>query len=111
MDAATGAVKWRWTGDGPGYASPIVATLAGTRQVITQSQNKLVGVDAADGQLLWEVAIKTPYEQNSVTPMVMGDLVIYAGLENPDHRAARHRRPAPGGRRRRRGATRKCRCT
>lgn len=83
MDAATGAVKWRWAGDGPGYASPILATLGGTRQVITQSQNKLVAVDATSGQLLWEVAIKTPYEQNSVTPMVIGDLVLYAGLENP----------------------------
>ena len=83
LDAATGTVKWRWTGDGPGYASPILATLGGTRQVITQSQSKLVGVDAASGQLLWELALKTPYEQNSVTPMVMGDLVLYAGLENP----------------------------
>ena len=83
MDVATGAVTWRWAGDGPAYASPVVATLAGTRQVITQSQNKLVSVDAAGGQLLWEVALKTPYEQNSVTPMIVGDLVIYAGLENP----------------------------
>lgn len=83
MDAATGTVKWQWTGDGPAYASPVLATIAGTRQVITQSQNKLVGIDAAKGQLLWEVAIKTPYEQNSVTPMVMGDVVLYAGLENP----------------------------
>ena len=83
MDAATGVEKWRWTGDGPGYSSPVVATLGGARQVITQSQNKLVSVDAATGQLLWDVAIKTPYEQNSVTPLVMGDLVLYAGLENP----------------------------
>lgn len=83
MEVATGTVKWRWTGDGPAYASPILATLGGTRQVITQSQNKLVAVDAANGQWLWEVAIKTPYEQNSVTPMVLGDLVLYAGLENP----------------------------
>lgn len=83
MDAATGAEKWRWTGDGPGYASPILTTIADTRQVITQSQNKLVGVAATGGQLLWEVALKTPYEQNSVTPMVLGGLVLYAGLENP----------------------------
>ena len=74
MDAATGAVKWRWTGDGPAYSSPIIATFAGTRQIITQSQNKLVGVGAADGRLLWEVPIKTPYEQNSVTPLVVDDL-------------------------------------
>jgi len=83
MDAATGTVKWRWTGDGPGYSSPVIATFGGTRQAIVQSQNKLVGVDAASGQLLWEVALKTPYEQNSVTPMVVGDLLISAGIENP----------------------------
>ncbi len=83
MDAATGAVKWRWTGDGVAYASPIMATLGGTRQVITQSQNRMVSVDAASGQLLWSVALKTPYEQNSVTPLLIGDLVLYAGLENP----------------------------
>ena len=83
MDAATGTVRWQWTGDGPAYASPVLANIGGTRQLITQSQSKLVGIDAANGQLLWQVAIKTPYEQNSVTPLVMGDLVLYAGLENP----------------------------
>jgi outer membrane protein assembly factor BamB len=83
MDTATGAVKWEWKGDGPGYSSPIIATLSGTRQVIVQSQNKLVGVNAADGRLLWETPIKTPYEQNSVTPVVVNGLVIYSGLENP----------------------------
>ena len=82
-DTATGAVKWQWSGDGPGYASPIVATFSGTRQIITQSQNALVGIDAANGQLLWSVAIKTPHEQNSVTPVVINDLLLYAGLENP----------------------------
>ena len=83
MDAATGAVKWAWKGDGPGYSSPIIATLAGTRQLIVQSQNKLVGVNVTDGRLLWETPIKTPYEQNSVTPVIVNGLVIYAGLENP----------------------------
>src|SRR5688572_11461820 len=83
MDVATGAVKWEWKGDGPAYSSPIVATFAGTRQIIVQSQNRLVSVNAANGQLLWETPIKTPFEQNSVTPVVVNDLVIYAGLENP----------------------------
>lgn len=83
MDAATGAVKWRWTGDGPGYASPILATIAGTRQVVTQSQNKLIGVAAADGRLLWEAPLKTPYGQNAVTPIVVNDVVISAGLDTP----------------------------
>ena len=88
MDVATGAERWRWTGDGPAYSSPIIATFAGTRQVIVQSQNKLVGVNAADGRLLWEVPVKTAYEQNSVTPVVVGDLLIYAGLDIPTMAAA-----------------------
>ena len=83
MDAATGVVRWEWKGDGPAYSSPIIATFAGTRQLIVQSQNRLVSVTVADGRLLWEVAIKTPYEQNSVTPLAVGDLLLYAGLENP----------------------------
>jgi outer membrane protein assembly factor BamB len=83
MDAATGAVKWRWTGDGPGYASPIGATISGMRQIITQSQTKVLGVAATDGRLLWQVPLKTPYEQNSVTPLVVNDVVISAGLDTP----------------------------
>lgn len=83
MDAATGAVRWEWKGDGPAYSSPVIGTFGGTRQVIVQSQTRLIAVDAAKGQLLWEVPLKTPYEQNSVTPLIAGDLVIAAGLENP----------------------------
>ncbi len=83
MDVATGTVKWRWTGDGPGYSSPVMMTKGGMRQIITQSQTKVVGLRADNGQLLWEVPLKTPYEQNSVTPLVMDDVVISAGLDTP----------------------------
>jgi hypothetical protein len=83
MDAATGTVKWQWTGDVPGYASPIIATIAGVRQLITQSESKVIGVSVADGKLLWEAPLKTPYNQNVVTPLVVNDVVISAGLDNP----------------------------
>jgi outer membrane protein assembly factor BamB len=83
MDTATGSVKWQWTGDGPAYSSPILATFSGSRQVVVQSQNKLVGVAVTDGRLMWEVPIKTPYDQNSVTPIIVGDLLISAGLDAP----------------------------
>ena len=83
LDVATGAVKWQWTGDGPGYASPILATFGGVRQIVTQSQTKILGVDAGTGRVLWELPLKTPYEQNSVTPLVVQDRLVYAGLENP----------------------------
>jgi outer membrane protein assembly factor BamB len=83
LDASTGATKWMWKGDGPGYASPVVATIAGTRQVITESRSNVVGVAAADGALLWRIPFTTMYDQNIVTPVVMGDVVIYSGGEQP----------------------------
>ena len=83
FDAATGAEKWKWSGDGPGYASPVIGTFGGTKQVVTQSQYRLVSVSAANGQLLWELPLRTPYNQNSVTPVIYKDMVIYSGLEHP----------------------------
>jgi outer membrane protein assembly factor BamB len=94
FDAATGAVRWSWKGDGPGYASPVVATIGGARQVITQTQKQLVGVALADGALRWSLPFRTPYDQNAVTPVVSGDVVIYSGLDQ-GLRAARVARQGP----------------
>jgi outer membrane protein assembly factor BamB len=81
FDPATGATKWSWTGDGHGYASPIAIVAGGVRQIVTETQTKIVGVDAATGALLWSMPFVTPYEQNAVTPAVAGDLVILSGLD------------------------------
>jgi outer membrane protein assembly factor BamB len=82
FDAVSGVVRWQWTGGAPAYASPVVATLAGTRQLVTQSRTHVVGV-GLDGRLLWQIPLESPYDQNSVTPIVAGDLVIYSALSNP----------------------------
>ena len=82
FDVATGAPRWRWSGDGPAYASPVIAVIAGVRQLITQSENALIGLDAASGALLWRLPFKTSYDQNSITPVVVNDVVIYSGLES-----------------------------
>lgn len=81
FDMETGKPKWQWGGDGPGYTSPILATLAGIRQIVTQSQDRTIGVSAADGSLLWSLPFETAYTQNIVTPVVVGDLVIISGLD------------------------------
>jgi outer membrane protein assembly factor BamB len=78
FDAETGAVKWRWSGDGPAYSSPVVATLAGMRQLVTYTQKFLIGVDPSNGRLLWQLPAKTEYDTNSVTPVVYKDTIIYA---------------------------------
>ncbi len=83
FDVATGKVTWKWDGDGPGYASPVIATLGGVRQLITQSQKHCLAVSPADGKLLWKIPFVTSYEQNSVTPVVAGNLVIFGGVQKP----------------------------
>lgn len=83
FDVATGKVNWKWDGDGPGYASPIIATFGGVRQLITQSQKHCLAVAPADGKLLWKIPFTTPYDQNSVTPVVAGNAVIFGGVGKP----------------------------
>ena len=82
FDVASGTPRWRWTGDGPGYASPVLADIHGTRQLVTQSENALIGVDVASGQLLWRLPFRTSFDQNSVTPVVTKDVVIFSGLDS-----------------------------
>src|SRR5262245_17965813 len=83
-DPATGAVKWTWTGDGPSYGSPIAADIDGTHQVITFSQEFLVGVDAATGQLLWRTPFTARSTTNSITPLVYGGrTIIVSGQGKP----------------------------
>lgn len=83
FDAATGKPRWQWTGDGPAYGSPIIATFSGVRQVIAQTQKLLVGVDASTGTLLWQMPFTTDFDQNAFTPVVFQDLVIVAGIDWP----------------------------
>ena len=83
FDAATGKPRWRWTGDGPGYGSPIIATFGGVRQVIAQTQKLLVGVNAANGALLWQLPFTTDFDQNAFTPVVFQDLLIVGGIDWP----------------------------
>jgi outer membrane protein assembly factor BamB len=79
FDVNTGAVVWSWSGDGPGYASPVVATFDGVRQIVTPTQTKIVGVDAATGALLWERPMVHQFTSNSITPIVSSQMVIVAG--------------------------------
>jgi outer membrane protein assembly factor BamB len=77
-DLATGEEKWKWTGDGPAYGSPVLATLGETKVIIAPTARNLVAVNAGTGKLLWE----QPYSQgryNAATPIVEGQSLIFAG--------------------------------
>jgi outer membrane protein assembly factor BamB len=81
FDLATGDVKWSWNGDGPAYASPIVVSLGGTRQVVTMTQKNIVGVSAATGELLWQRPFVSKFQDNSITPTLYGQTIIVSGTE------------------------------
>ena len=83
FDVNTGDVKWSWPGDGPGYGSPVIAELGGTRQLVTNTQSKLVGVDPATGTLLWEQPFASSNFTNSLTPVIAGQMIILSNNVKP----------------------------
>lgn len=78
FDVETGTVKWAYDGDGPAYSSPIVVSVAGVAQLVTYTQNYLVGVASSSGKLLWKVAAKRAYDTNCVSPLAYKDLLIFS---------------------------------
>ena len=76
-DLTTGEEKWKWTGDAPAYASPVLMTVDGTQVIVTPTEQNMVAVCVADGKSLWQV----PFSQgryNAATPLVDGQTIIYA---------------------------------
>ena len=49
-DLASGDEKWKWSGDGVGYASPVLLSVGGTKQIVILTSQSVVGVGAADGK-------------------------------------------------------------
>ena len=77
----TGAVAWKTGDDKATYATPALATLHGTRQVIFIMESGLVALEAATGKPLWRFAF--PYRTaTGCSPVVAGDVVFCtAGYE------------------------------
>ena len=82
-DINTGAEKWSWKGDGPGYGSPMIAEFDGTRQLVTNTQGKLIGIDPATGMLLWEQPFESSNFTNSLTPVIVGQTVLLSNNVKP----------------------------
>jgi len=76
----SGDQRWKWTGDGPAYGSPVVMTVEGTKQFVTLTDKMVVGVAAADGQLLWQIPfVATGRAYNAATPIIDGQTVFIVG--------------------------------
>lgn len=81
VEAATGKSVWRTAVRGGGeydspFSSPIVATLAGKKQVVVQTRLALKGIDIDSGDELWSQDIEAFRGMNILTPTVYGDSVF-----------------------------------
>jgi outer membrane protein assembly factor BamB len=91
LDPPSGEPRWTYEGDGPGYSSPVVVTLQGVEQIVTQTDAHIVGVSLDSGKLLWRIPFTTPYDQNVVTPIAHGERLIFGGLDSETFAVELHR--------------------
>jgi outer membrane protein assembly factor BamB len=81
LNKQTGEVAWRTLADkggmwGSAFSSPIIATLAGQRQLLVQTRDLLAGVNLADGKVLWSQPVEAFRGMNILTPVVHQDTLF-----------------------------------
>jgi outer membrane protein assembly factor BamB len=81
FDPASGAERWALEGDGPSYSSPILVSVGGVEQLVIQVHRRILGVEPASGRPLWSLPFVTPCDQNIVTPLWTGELLVVSSLD------------------------------
>jgi outer membrane protein assembly factor BamB len=80
FDMKTGNERWKYTGEGPAYASSSVMTVNKTKLLILFTEKSLLALTLEDGKLQWQVA--APPQQrfyNCVSPYIDGNKIYYTG--------------------------------
>jgi outer membrane protein assembly factor BamB len=72
-DRRTGTRRWTALDDRQSYASPMIATLAGRRQIVVLSASRLMGLSPDRGNVLWE------YPWTATVPFVAAQPVVVSG--------------------------------
>jgi outer membrane protein assembly factor BamB len=74
LDAATGATRWqsKGLGDRSAYCSPALLALGGRTQIVTHTENSVVGLDPSDGRVLWSHGHRNQYAVHPNTPVAAG---------------------------------------
>ena len=81
LNKHTGELVWRTLAEKGGmmgsvFSSPVFADLAGRRQLVVQTRDRLAGVDPADGKVLWEQAVEAFRGMNILTPVAYKDTLF-----------------------------------
>jgi outer membrane protein assembly factor BamB len=77
FDTRTGAVRWT-VGSGGFFASPILVSLEQTQQVVSATQDFVIGV-TLDGRVLWRFPMDS--KNGATTPVLANDTIIVSASE------------------------------
>jgi outer membrane protein assembly factor BamB len=80
----TGERIWSALDDPQAYTSPMAVTLAGQRQLLIVSAERILGLRIEDGALLWDYPWTTMYGINSAQPVVVdpSHVFVSAGYDH-----------------------------
>ncbi|HEX5110293.1 MAG TPA: PQQ-binding-like beta-propeller repeat protein [Vicinamibacterales bacterium] len=76
-DRASGRRVWQTLDDQQSYASPALVTLAGVRQILVFTADRLVAIGPNGGEPLWSVPWPGPNRINAAQPLVIGDNRVF----------------------------------
>ena len=76
LNKKDGSVLWRSEGDEAGYSSAVLHEGGGVREAIFFTGRRALGVDVADGRLLWSYDKVSNPTANIATPIVRGNHVF-----------------------------------
>jgi outer membrane protein assembly factor BamB len=81
LDKQTGKILWKSLSDaggmmGSAFSSPLMAEIAGRKQLLVQTREKLASVDPETGAVLWSREIPAFRGMNILTPTVIGNSVF-----------------------------------
>jgi outer membrane protein assembly factor BamB len=80
FDRDKGGVAWKKLNDGASYSSPIVITAAKERQAVFLTQQGLVSLRPADGEVFWQFPFKDTLSESSTTPVRIGNLLVGSSI-------------------------------
>ena len=77
LDASTGKILWKCKGKGEAsaYCSPALVRLSARTLLVTQTASSILGIDAANGMLLWCVDQPNRYSVHANTPLFSDGMI------------------------------------
>lgn len=76
-DRRTGKRAWSALSDRQAYVAPMLATIAGVRQLIVVSASRMIALTPDKGERLWDYSWTTSYDINAAQPLVVSPTRLF----------------------------------